>query len=80
MSVIVNTQLIESLAQAILSLEPEEQKLLSQAVQRLRSPVTQSVDVFFSDLEGLAPDPKQPTLQEISEEVKAVRHELWAQK
>jgi hypothetical protein len=82
MSTTINTRLIDSLAQVILSLSPEEQNLLSQKVQRLRA-TTQSIapsdlNQFFQDLQTLEPDPTQPTLQEISQEVKAARHELYS--
>lgn len=80
MSTTINTRLIDSLAQVILSLSPEEQSLLSQKVQTLRA-ITQplapsDLNQFFQDLETLEPDPNQPTLQEISQEVKAARREL----
>jgi hypothetical protein len=86
MSAVINTQLIESLAKIILSLKPEEQALLSQRIQGLgiqepkasfpkASP--EEVDRFFQNTQGLEPDPNQPTLQEIAQDVQEVRRELW---
>jgi hypothetical protein len=84
MSTAINTQLIDSLAQVILSLSPEEQSLLSQKVQVLKNtvlPISKpDLNQFFQTLGTLEPDPNQPTLQEISQEVKAARQELWLQK
>ena len=80
MATFVNTQLIDSLAQVILALSLEEQALLVDTVQRLRSTAPQpDLQQFFDGLDALAPDPDQPTLDEISQEVKAVRHQLWAE-
>lgn len=80
MATSVNTQLIDSLAQVILALSIEEQALLVDTVQRLRSTAPQpDLQQFFEGLDALAPDPDQPTLDEISQEVKAVRHQLWAE-
>ena len=81
-----NTQLIESLAQVILSLQPEEQTLLSQTVQKLKNDVPEmssrmterELDQFFENKDSSDDDPDRPSLQEISDEVKAVRQELWA--
>ena len=86
MSAVINTQLIDSLAQVILSLSPEEQALLSQKIQGLNiqkakttfpkaSP--EEVNRFFQSTQSLEPDPNQPTLQEISQDVQEVRLELW---
>ncbi|MFN6475912.1 hypothetical protein [Nostoc sp. DedQUE07] len=36
------------------------------------------LDEFLQGLEDLEPDPNQLTLEEISEVVKDVRHELWS--
>lgn len=83
MSVDVNTKLINSLAQIITALKPEEQVLLSQTVQKLNSdteqPSQDGLGKFFQDIDRLPIDPNQPTLQEISEEVKTVRRELWTE-
>jgi hypothetical protein len=86
MSAIINTQLIESLAQIILSLKPEEQALLAQKIQWLgiQEPKAsfpkasrEEVDRFFQNTQRLEPDPHQPTLQEIAQDVQEVRRELW---
>ncbi|MEO1181793.1 MAG: hypothetical protein AAFX51_13290 [Cyanobacteria bacterium J06636_28] len=80
MATSVNTQLVDSLAQVILALSLEEQALLVDTVQRLRSTASQpDLRQFFDGLDALAPDPDQPTLAEISQEVKAVRHQLWTE-
>lgn len=80
MATSVNTQLVDSLAQVILALSVEEQALLVEKVQQLRSTATQSdLQQFFDGLDALAPDPDQPTLDEISQEVKVVRRQLWAE-
>lgn len=80
MTTSVNAQLVESLAQVILSLSVEEQALLVEKVQQLRSTAAQpDLQQFFDGLDALAPDPEQPTLDEISQEVKAVRRQLWAE-
>jgi hypothetical protein len=83
MSTTINTRLIDSLAQVILSLSSEEQDLLSQKVQRIRttSDAIPRADLnqFFQNLEALEPDPNQPNLQEISQEVKVVRRELYTE-
>lgn len=36
------------------------------------------LDEFLQSLDELAPDPNQPTLQEISDIVKDVRREIWS--
>ena len=86
MSAVVNTQLIDSLSQIILALNPEEQALLSQKVPILngQKPRTsfpkaskEEVDCFFQNTKRLEPDPDQPTLEEIAQEVREVRRELW---
>ena len=76
----VNTQLIDTLAQVILAMSQEEQYLLEQKIQHLRQLTTiqPNLDQFFQELSTLEPDPNQLTLEEISQEVKAVRHELWS--
>ena len=80
MATSVNTQLVDSLAQVILALSLEEQALLVERVQQLRSTVPQpDLQQFFDGLDALAPDPDQPTLDEISQEVKVVRRQLWAE-
>ena len=76
----INTQLINTLAQVILALSQEEQHLLEQKIQHLRqTTATQpDLDQFFQELNALEHDPNQLTLEEISQEVKAVRHKLWS--
>lgn len=87
MSAVINTQLIDSLAQIILALNPEEQALLLQKVpilngQKLRKSFPKAskkeVDRFFQNTERLEPDLDQPTLEEIAQEVREVRRELWS--
>lgn len=46
--------------------------------KKIRKP-TVDLDEFLQRLEELEPDPKQPSLQEISEIVKEVRQELWSE-
>ena len=81
MSASINTQLVNSLAQVILALKPEEQELLSQTVQSLKTNSVQApqrdLGHFFQALNELSPDDNQPTLEEISAEVKTVRQALW---
>ena len=80
MATSVNAQLVDSLAQVILALSLEEQALLVEKVQQLRSKASQpELQRFFEGLDALAPDPDQPTLDEISQEVKEVRRQLWAE-
>ncbi|MEO1394250.1 MAG: hypothetical protein AAFV90_15190 [Cyanobacteria bacterium J06634_5] len=83
MSISINTQLINSLAQVILSLKPEEQILLSQTVQKLKAAPSgverPDLDLFFKELDTLVPDAEQPTLEEISAEVKLVRQAIWTE-
>ena len=79
MTTSVNTQLVDSLAQVILALSVEEQALLVERVQQLR-PTEPDLHQFFEGLGALAPDPEQPSLNDISQEVKAVRRQLWAEK
>lgn len=78
----INSRLIDSLAQVILALQPEEQALLSQTVQRLKADapkMTESeLEQFFENKDSSEDDPDRPSLQEISDEVKAVRQVLWA--
>jgi hypothetical protein len=69
-----NVKLVDSLAQIILALSPEERRLLDQKVYRLPS----DLDSFFVDLTRLPADSEQPSLAEISEVVHEVRQELWA--
>ena len=83
MSASINTQLVNSLAQIILALKPEEQELLSYTVQSLRADSVQTpqrdLGHFFQVLDELSPDANQPTPEEISAEVKTVRQALWAE-
>lgn len=82
MSTVINTQLIDSIAQVILALTPEQQKLLSQTVQKFQPAfpsINPVVEQFFQEMENLEPDPDGISLQEITQEVKAVREELWTQ-
>ncbi len=88
MSAVINTQLVESLAQAILALSPSERALV---LQKVKTPdilelevafpkATQAeVDRFFQSLDNSESDPNQPTLAEISQEVRQVRRELRTQ-
>jgi hypothetical protein len=69
-----NLKLVDSLAQIILTLSPEERRLLDQKVHAPSS----DLDSFFVDLTSLPADPEQPSLAEISEVVHEVRQELWA--
>jgi hypothetical protein len=69
-----NLKLVDSLAQIILTLSPEERRLLDQKVHVPSS----DLDSFFVDLTRLPADPEQPSLAEISEVVHEVRQELWA--
>ncbi len=73
----VNAKLIDSLAQIILSLTHEERQLLEQKIHT-QEQAKVNLDQFFQELDDAAPDPNQPTLQEISELVKDVRRELWS--
>jgi hypothetical protein len=73
----VNTKLIDSLAQIILSLTHEERQLLEQKIHTQEQSKV-NLDQFFQELDSAASDPNQPTLQEISELVKDVRRELWS--
>jgi hypothetical protein len=69
-----NLKLVDSLAQIILALSPDERALLDRKIQPSRS----DFDSFFEDLTCLPPDPAQPSLGEISKIVSEVRQELWA--
>ena len=69
-----NLKLVDSLAQIILALSPEERHLLDRKIQASES----DLDSFFAELTSLPVDPTQPSLSEISEVVRAVRQELWA--
>jgi hypothetical protein len=76
----INTQLVDSLAQVILALNAEEQALLGQKLGDLmaaQQPGRASLESFFQSLTALPPDPGQPSVEEITQEVKTVRHELW---
>lgn len=88
MSAVINTQLVESLAQAILALSPKEQALVLQKVQapdtvELRTTLPKAaraeVDRFFQNLGNSEADPNQPTLAEIAQEVRQVRRKLRTQ-
>jgi hypothetical protein len=69
-----NLKLIDSLAQIILALSPEERQLLDQKIY-----ISQDhLKGIFIDLTTVEPDPNQPTLEEISQVVREVRQELWA--
>ncbi|PSN13869.1 hypothetical protein C7293_14085 [filamentous cyanobacterium CCT1] len=75
----INLKLIDSLAQVILALSEEEQVLLGQRIQQSKEHLSSSLlDKFFDELSNLPPDPDQLSLEEISEEVRQVRHELWS--
>jgi hypothetical protein len=83
----INTKLVDSLAQVILSLTDEERQLLDQKIQPTRSSTSTSsspdqaeLEYFFQELRMLEPDAAQPTLAEISQVVKDVRHDLWLHK
>ena len=65
-----NLKLVDSLAQVILALSKEEQILLGQKLQQSqRNLLVSGLDKFFEELSNLPPDPDQPSLEEISEEV-----------
>ncbi len=71
---IANLQLVDSLAQIILTLNTEERRLLEQKIR-----VSQmDLNHFFADLAVLPVDLEQPSLEEISQTVREVRQELWA--
>lgn len=78
---VINTKLIDSLAQVILALSAEEQLLLGRKLRYLSSETQQSgqfeLEQFFQTLGTLSPDPEQPSLEVISNVVKEVRRELW---
>ncbi|MEM8505014.1 MAG: hypothetical protein AAF716_17900 [Cyanobacteria bacterium P01_D01_bin.1] len=84
MSATINVQLIDSLAKVILALTSEEQALLSEAVQKTNPAFLQesrpAVDRFFQSLNEVNPHDQGPSLQEISQEVKAARREMHARK
>ncbi len=69
-----NLKLVDSLAQIILALSPEERHLLDRKIQVSES----DLNSFFAELKSLPVDPTQPSLSEISEVVRLVRQELWA--
>ena len=69
-----NLKLVDSLAQIILALSPEERRLLD---QKVHVPLS-ALDLFFVDLTSLPAEAEQPSLAEISEVVHEVRQELWA--
>ncbi len=70
-----NLKLIDSLAQIILTLSPEERQLLDQKIHAAQT----DLNAFFDELVDLEPDRNQPTLEEISQVVREVRQELWTQ-
>jgi predicted metal-dependent hydrolase len=70
-----NLKLIDSLAQIILTLSPEERQLLDQKIHVAQT----DLNIFFDELSDLQPDLNQPTLEEISQVVREVRQELWTQ-
>ena len=75
----INLKLVDSLAQVILALSEEEQILLGQKLQQSqRNFLASGLDKFFEELSNLPPDPDQPSLEEISKEVRQVRQELWS--
>jgi hypothetical protein len=75
----INLKLVDSLAQVILALSEEEQILLGQKLQQSqRHQSSSDLDKFFEELSNLPPDPDQLSLEEISEEVRQVRQELWS--
>jgi hypothetical protein len=69
-----NLKLIDSLAQIILTLSPEERQLLNQKIYIPQD----DLKGVFTDLTAVEPEPNQPTLEEISQVVREVRQELWA--
>jgi hypothetical protein len=71
-----NLKLIDTLAQVILALSPEERQLLDQKIC-VPQP---DLNTFFVELADLPPDVDQPSLEEISQVVREVRQELWAQR
>lgn len=71
-----NLKLVDTLAQVILALSPEERQLLD---QKIHAPQP-DLNTFFVELVNLPPDANQPSLEEISHEVREVRQELWAQR
>jgi hypothetical protein len=74
-----NLKLVDSLVQVILALSEEEQILLGQKLQQSqRNLLVSGLDKFFEELSNLPPDPDQPSLEEISEEVRQVRKALWS--
>jgi predicted metal-dependent hydrolase len=70
-----NLKLIDSLAQIIFTLNPEERQLLDQKIYAAQT----DLNAFFDELVDLKPDQSQPTLEEISQVVREVRQELWTQ-
>jgi hypothetical protein len=70
-----NFKLVDTLAQVILALSPEERQLLD---QKIRAPQP-DLNTFFVELVNLPPEADQPSLEEISQVVREVRQELWAQ-
>ena len=75
----INLKLIDSLAQVILALSEEEQTLLGQRIQQGKEHLPSlALDQFFDDLSTLPPDPDQLSLEEISEEVRQVRRDIWS--
>lgn len=77
----INTKLIDSLAQVILALSAEEQILLGRKLRYLgaenQQPGQFELEQFFQTLSTLPPDLEQPSLEAISDVVKEVRRDLW---
>ncbi|WP_156119771.1 hypothetical protein [Leptolyngbya sp. KIOST-1] len=77
----INTKLIDSLAQVILALSAEEQRLLGRKLRHLggetQQPSQFELEQFFQTLGTLPLDPEQPSLEAISDIVKDVRRDLW---
>ena len=72
----INTKLVDSLAQIILSLTDEERQLLEQKIQASRSSLTWAE--LSRRVENLGSDPAEPSLQELSYLVKETRQERRA--
>ncbi|PSR18888.1 hypothetical protein C8255_05040 [filamentous cyanobacterium CCP3] len=75
---VINTKLIDSLAQVILALSAEEQLLLGRKLSETQQSSQFELEKFFETLDTLPPDPEQPSLEAISNVVKEVRHDLWS--
>ena len=72
----INTKLVDSLAQIILSLTDEERQLLEKKIQASRSSLTWAE--LSRRVENLGSDPAEPTLEELSNLVKETRQERRA--